>query len=111
SVALQVGETIEQDHFRIDLEGVPVTGGAVPPQGLLVDDDPVHLGLLDIPYRQERLLINHRPALWVERSHEGTLSEAGIAFAAPVQVLAKCLMQMLYRRAGGFLRLPEPRAL
>ena len=30
---------------------VPVTGGTVPPQGLLVDDDPAHLGLLEIPYR------------------------------------------------------------
>jgi len=51
SIALQVDATLEQDRFRIDLEGVPVTGGTVPPEGLLVDDDPVHLDLLKIPYR------------------------------------------------------------
>ena len=111
SIALEVDATLEQDRFRIDLEGVPVSEGTVPPQGLLVDDDPVHLDLLEIPYRQELPLINYRPALWVERSHEETLSKAGVAFALPAQILAKCLMQMLYRRAGSFVGIQETRKL
>src|SRR5262249_31217160 len=73
SIALAVDGALEQDRFRIDLEGARVTEGTVPPQGLLVDDDPVHLNLLEIPYRQELPLISYRPALWVERSHAETL--------------------------------------
>jgi type III secretion protein V len=111
SIALEVDATLEQDRFRIDLEGVPVGQGTVPPQGLLVDDDPVHLDLLEIPHRRELPLISYRPALWVERSHEETLSKAGVAFAPPAQVLAKCLMQMLYRRAGSFVGIQETRKL
>src|SRR6516165_3606522 len=111
SIALQIDPTLEQDRFRIDLEGVPVTQGTVPPQGLLVDDDPAHLGLLEIPYRQELPLITYRPALWVERSHAETLSNAGVAFALPAQILAKCLKQMLYRRAGSFVGIQETRKL
>jgi type III secretion protein V len=111
SIALQVDATLEQDRFRIDLEGVPVTQGTVPPQGLLVDDDPAHLGLLEIPYRQELPLITYRPALWVERSHAETLSNAGVAFALPAQILARCLKQMLYRRAGSFVGIQETRKL
>jgi type III secretion protein V len=111
SIALQIDPTLVQDRFRIDLEGVPVTQGTVPPQGLLVDDDPAHLALLEIPYRQELPLITYRPALWVERSHAETLSNAGVDFVLPAQVLAKCLVQMLYRRAGSFVGIQETRKL
>jgi type III secretion protein V len=111
SIALEVDPTLAQDRFRIDLEGTPVIEGTVPPQGLLVDDDPAHLELLEIPYRQEVPLINYRPALWVERSHAETLSQAGVAFAMPAQILAKCLIQMLYRRAGSFVGIQETRKL
>ena len=111
SIALEVDPTLAQDRFRIDLEGTPVIEGTVPPQGLLVDDDPAHLELLEIPYRQETPLINYRPALWVERSHAETLSQAGVAFALPAQILARCLIQMLYRRAGSFVGIQETRKL
>ncbi len=111
TIALDVDPTLASDRFRIDLEGTPVIEGMVPPQGLLVDDDPAHLDLLEIPYRQERPLINYRPALWVERSHAETLSNAGVAFALPAQILARCLTQMLYRRAGSFVGIQETRKL
>ena len=111
SIALEVDPILAHDRFRIDLEGTPVIEGTVPPQGLLVDDDPAHLELLEIPYRQELPLINYRPALWVERSHTETLSQAGVAFALPAQILARCLIQMLYRRAGSFVGIQETRKL
>ncbi len=111
SIALEVDPTLAEDRFRIDLEGTPVVQGTVPPRGLLVDDEPAHLDLLEIPYRQELPLINYRAALWVERSHAETLSNAGVAFALPPQILAKCLMQMLYRRAGSFVGIQETRKL
>jgi len=111
SIALEVDPTLAQDRFRIDLEGTPVIEGTVPPQGLLVDDEPAHLELLEIPYRQETPLINYRPALWVERSHAETLLQAGVAFALPAQILARCLIQMLYRRAGSFVGIQETRKL
>ena len=56
-------------------------------------------------------LINYRPALWVERSHAETLLQAGVAFALPAQILARCLIQMLYRRAGSFVGIQETRKL
>ncbi|WKA30048.1 type III secretion system export apparatus subunit SctV [Bradyrhizobium roseum] len=111
SIALEVDPTLAHDRFRIDLEGTPVIEGTVPPQGLLVDDEPAHLELLEIPYRQELPLISYRPALWVERSHAETLSQAGVAFALPAQILARCLIQMLYRRAGSFVGIQETRKL
>jgi type III secretion protein V len=111
SIALDVDPTLAQDRFRIDLEGTPVIEGMVPPQGLLVDDEPAHLELLEIPYRQELPLINYRPALWVERSHAETLAQAGVAFALPAQILGRCLVQMLYRRAGSFVGIQETRKL
>jgi type III secretion protein V len=111
SIGLAVDTSLEQDRFRIDFEGVPVTEGTVPPQGLLVDDEAAHLDLLEIPYRQELPLTNYRAALWVEHSHADTLSNAGVAFALPAQVLARCVKQMVYRRAGSFVGIQETRKL
>ena len=57
------------------------------------------------------MCIRDSPALWVERSHAETLSNAGVAFALPAQILARCLKQMLYRRAGSFVGIQETRKL
>jgi type III secretion protein V len=111
SIALRVDGADDPEKFRIDLEGVPAASGAIPPDGLLVEDDPVHVELLNVPYRQELPMIGRRPAIWVGKDHEAALSEAAIVFLAPLQVLVKCLTQTLYRRASHFVGIQETRKL
>jgi type III secretion protein V len=110
-IGLAVDDGAALDRFRIDLDGVPVAEGAIPPSGLLVEDEPVHLDLLNVPYHQDAPIIDRRPALWVERTHEATLVQAGIAFSSPAQTLSRCLLRTLYRRAGHFVGVQETRRL
>jgi type III secretion protein V len=111
AIALHVDEATGDDRFAIDFEGVPAGEGAIAPADLLVDDEPLHLDLLQVPYREGPPIVDRRHAIWVDRAYEAVLSEAGLAFASPLQVLARCLLQTLYRRASSFVGIQETRKL
>jgi len=108
---LKVDERIEPQHFHLDLEGVPVVEGDIPPGRLLVDDEAVHLELLAVPFEVGPRIIGRLPAIWVEQQHEQTLAEADIEFLSPTQVLARCLAQTLRRYATQFVGIQETREL
>ena len=110
-VQLCVDEGREAQGFHIDLEGVPVAEGEIRSDCLLVESDVVHLDILAIPYREESNVLGRHPAAWVERSHESALSESGLVFLSPVDVLAKCLAQTLRRNITHFVGIQETRTL
>ncbi|AMN81549.1 type III secretion system export apparatus subunit SctV [Pseudomonas azotoformans] len=97
--------------FRVSLEGVPVSEGELPINCLLVQDDPVHVQLLDIATVQADSPLNGRSAHWVERQHEDTLRNAGIGFLLPDEVLRGVLERSLRRYAADFLGIQETRLL
>src|SRR5215813_4916199 len=76
-IELFIDQRIEPSHFHVDLEGVPVIEGAIPSGHLLVEDDPVHLELLAVPFDVGPRIIGPQPALWVEQHHEPVLAGAG----------------------------------
>lgn len=97
--------------FRVSLEGVPVSEGELPINCLLLQDDPVHVQLLDITTVQADSPLNGRSAHWIERQHEDTLRNAGIGFLLPDQVLRGVLERSLRRYAADFLGIQETRLL
>jgi type III secretion protein V len=111
AVDLSVDHDIEANRFHIDIESVPVAEGDIRTASVLVDDDPMHLELLAVPFDVGPRLIGRRPSIWVERSHQPTLAEAGIEFLVPAQVLASCLARTLRRHATQFVGIQETREL
>ncbi|PIB43914.1 type III secretion protein [Pseudomonas sp. 2588-5] len=97
--------------FRVSLEGVPVSEGELPINCLLLQDDPVHVQLLDITTVQADSPLNGRSAHWIERQHEDTLRNAGIGFLLPDEVLRGVLERSLRRYAADFLGIQETRLL
>jgi type III secretion protein V len=110
-VELRVDQGIEPDHFRLELEGVPVVEGGIPAHCLLVESDPVDLELLGIPFEAAPRIDSRRTAMWVEERHQATLAAAGIEFFAPTDMLARWLAQMLRRYATQFIGIQETREL
>jgi type III secretion protein V len=110
-VQLCVDERSEAQNFHIDLEGVPIAEGEIPSDCLLVEGDTIHLEILAISSREGSNILGRQPAAWVDRSHEVTLSESGLVFLSPVDVLAKCLAQTLRRNITHFVGIQETRAL
>jgi type III secretion protein V len=111
AVELEVDSRIGPDEFRIDFEGVPVNGGSVPRDRLLVEDDPVHLELLAIPFETTPPFPPRPRAVWVASEHQAMLAEAGVKFASPVWVLSECLGITLRRNATHFVGIQEARRL
>jgi type III secretion protein V len=110
-VELRVDNAAETGRFRIELEDVPVADGKIPANTVLIDDEPVHLDLLSVPYEKGEPIFGRRDALWVDRKHETTLTKAGIGVLPPAEILSKALGQMLRRYATHFIGIQETRQL
>jgi type III secretion protein V len=99
------------DRFLIELENVPVAEGDIYADRVMISEDTVHLDLADIPHETGAPLIGRQPAVWVQSVYQSRLTDTGITFLNPAQVLARCLNQMLYRYATQFIGIQETRAL
>jgi type III secretion protein V len=110
-VELSVDRRIEPYHFHLDVEGVPTAEGDMPPGRLLVEDDPVHLELLAVPFEVGPAIVGRQPAIWVEQQYEPTLAAAGLETFTPAQVLVRCLSQTMRRYSKQFVGIQETREL
>lgn len=109
--AVYVDVSGPSDQFRIELEGVPVSVGTMPTDHLLLQDDPMHLHLSDIPMIEADSPLDGRAAHWIERHHEPALQASGIGFLYPEDILRDLLDRTLRRYAGDFLGIQEARSL
>ena len=97
--------------YRVELEGVPVDQGELNPAQLLLQDDPVHLQLLDIQGEERLSPLSNRPGLWIAGEHQTDLSDAGIGYLRPDEILRDVMARTLRRYAGDFLGIQETRQL
>jgi type III secretion protein V len=106
-----VDPALGAQRFVIELEGVPVSEGELPPDCLLLKDDPVHAQLLGVPTLEADSPVTRRPAQWIERQHQDNLQEAGVGFMQPDEVLRAVVERTLRRYAADFLGIQETRAI
>ncbi|KAB0546037.1 EscV/YscV/HrcV family type III secretion system export apparatus protein [Pseudomonas argentinensis] len=97
--------------YRVELEGVPVDQGELDSSRLLLQDDPVHLQLLEIQGEERASPLSSRPGLWIAGEHQADLSDAGIAYLRADEILREVLARTLRRYAGDFLGIQETRQL
>jgi len=97
--------------YRVELEGVPVDQGELNPAQVLLKDDPVHLQLLDITGEERASPLGSRAGLWIASEHQAELSDAGIGYLRPDEILRDVLARVLRRYAGDFLGIQETRQL
>lgn len=97
--------------YRVELEGVPVDQGELNPAQVLLQDDPVHLQLLDIRGEERASPLSSRPGLWIAGEHQADLSDAGIVYLRPDEILRDVMARTLRRYAGDFLGIQETRQL
>ncbi|GGB05774.1 EscV/YscV/HrcV family type III secretion system export apparatus protein [Brucella endophytica] len=111
AVELRHDPGLMPDRFHIDLEGVPIAEGEIPRDCLLLNDDPMHLDLMQIPRRDGPTLLGGHRTIWIAQEHGNALADAGIGFYDPAAALAKCLSQALRRYAAHFIGIQETREL
>ncbi|MFC3282190.1 type III secretion system export apparatus subunit SctV [Litchfieldella rifensis] len=111
SIGLNVDASMEDHHFGIQLDEVPVMKGEIPADRVLLNDDPMHLELLEVEYISHPPLVGRRPGNWIAPQDIEYLDEAGIGYRTVDQVLCQCLEQILNRYAGEFIGIQETRTL
>jgi type III secretion protein V len=109
AVELRTSSALMPDRFRVDLEGVPIIEGEIPRDSLMLNDDPMHLDLLQVPRRDGPNLFSGQRAIWIDNEHAQTLGDAGIGFYDPAAALAKSLSHSLRRYAAHFIGIQETR--
>lgn len=109
--SVAVDMAAQTGSYRVELEGVPVDQGELNPAQLLLQDDPVHLQLLDIQGEERLSPLSNRPGLWIAGEHQADLSDAGIGYLRPDEILRDVMARTLRRYAGDFLGIQETRQL
>ncbi|MDQ7729745.1 type III secretion system export apparatus subunit SctV [Halomonas sp. SpR8] len=110
-VGVRVLPTMQAQHISIELDEVPVLEGDIPAGRVLLDDDPIHLKLLDVEYHEHPPLSGRAPGLWVDGNELARLEESSIGYRTVERVLCDCLERVLGRYAGEFIGIQETRAL
>ena len=111
NVGVRVLPTMQARRISIELDEVPVLEGDIPAGRVLLDDDPIHLQLLDVECHEHPPLSGRAPGLWVDDSELARLEESGIGYRTVERVLCDCLERVLGRYAGEFVGIQETRAL
>ncbi len=111
SAEVRAHPTLESDRFRLELDGVPLVAGRVPPQGLLLRDDPENAELAGIPTERGETLPGRTSTLWVAAEQRGALEATGVGFAGPSEALVDSAVETLRRHAGQFVGIQETRVL
>ncbi|HZY20498.1 MAG TPA: type III secretion system export apparatus subunit SctV [Ramlibacter sp.] len=110
-IQLRFNETLPAESYNILLSEVPVSQGKLRPGFLLVRENPQNLGALQIAYETDRKFLPNIPTLWVPESLRTPLSNAGIPFMEPGQVLTYHLAFVLKKYSGEFIGIQETKFL
>jgi len=101
-------DSLADDSYRIDLEGVPLFTGTAKLDRLQYLDDIKHLELMKIEFEPTGDEIK---GVWVDSGHAPVLSQAGSSYLNCPQVIAERLLAMVMKNASAFLGIQETREL
>lgn len=99
------------DSYLILVGEIPVSQGHLRPDHLLVRESVDHLRALRIPFEEGPRFLPGIPTLWSPASLGQTLTQAGIPFLEPMQMLSFHIAGVLRRHAAEFIGIQETRAL
>ncbi|MDH2326583.1 type III secretion system export apparatus subunit SctV [Cereibacter sp. SYSU M97828] len=111
AVELRMKPEMAADRFQIDLDDVPIGEGEIPPAMLMLNDDAMHLDLMEISYRHGPAMIGDARSTWIEDRHQDALDEAGVGTYDAATVLNLSLGQSLRRYAAHFIGIQETREM
>jgi len=97
-------------QFRVELDGVPLGEAEIPPDSLLLRDDPENAELAGVPTAPGGHLLGLPHVHWVPASQRAALEETGVGFLEPAEALA-LVAAALRRHAGQIVGVQETRQI
>ena len=98
-------------QFRVELDGVPLGEAEIPPDSLLLRDDPENAELAGVPTAPGGHLLGLPHVHWVPASQRAALEETGVGFLEPAEALALVVAAALRRHAGQIVGVQETRQI
>ncbi|WP_338664503.1 type III secretion system export apparatus subunit SctV [Pararoseomonas sp. SCSIO 73927] len=110
-VSPQPEEGLPEGGFRLEVDTVPIAEGVLPPDSVLLRDEPENAALAGVPLAEGAELPGLPRPLWAGREHLPALVSTGIGHAEPPEILAEIAGRALRRHAAQFVGLQEARAM
>ena len=110
-IHLRFNENLSDGVYQILLQEVPVSQGKILAGHVLVRETKESLGILNIPFIEEKPFLPNMPSLWVENALIPQLDRANIQYMKTPQIFTYHLSFILKKYASEFLGLQETRFL
>ncbi len=110
-ISLRFNDTLPPENYSIMVAEIPVSQGRLRPNHLLVREATENLTALSIPFETDKKFLPNLPTIWTSADLKPALSNAGIAFLEPTQLLSYHIAMVLKKYAGEFIGIQETRAL
>jgi type III secretion protein V len=108
-IHLRFNENLTDGMYQILLQEVPVSQGRILKGSVLVRETKESLGILNIPYQEEKSFLPNIPALWVAKDLIPQMDKASISYLTSPQILTYHLSFILKKYASEFIGLQETR--
>ncbi|MDR0418481.1 MAG: type III secretion system export apparatus subunit SctV [Puniceicoccales bacterium] len=108
-IHLRFNENLTDGMYQILLQEVPVSQGRILKGSVLVRETKESLGILNIPYQEEKAFLPNIPALWVSKDLIPQMDKASINYMTSPQILTYHLSFILKKYASEFIGLQETR--
>lgn len=108
---LRTLDGLEGVRFRLDIDAVPVVEGALPPDGVLLRDEPENAELAGVALERGDPLPGQQVTLWAARRDQAALASAGIGHAEAAEALVDAVAFTLRRHASQFVGIQETQQL
>lgn len=110
-ISLRFNDTLPPENYSIMVAEIPVSQGRLRPNHLLVREATENLTALSIPFESDKKFLPNLPTIWTSAELKPALTNAGIAFLEPTQLLSYHIAMVLKKYAGEFIGIQETRAL
>ncbi len=97
--------------FRIDLDGVPLGDGEIPPDSLLLRDETENAELAGVTVTRGRALPGVAEPAWVPTAQRAPLADSGVGIMDPVDVVGHAMIHVLRRHASQIIGIQEARQI
>ncbi len=110
-INLRFNQNLPDESYTIMVSEIPVSQGKLRPNHLFVRESAENLTALSIPFETDTNFLPNLKTIWSSSEFKNLLSNAGVSFLEPTQMLSYHIALVLKKHAGDFIGIQETRVI
>jgi type III secretion protein V len=110
-ISLRFNDSLPEEAYVIMVSEIPVSQGRMRPKYLMVRETVENLTALSVPFEPDKKFISSIPTIWTPDDLKNSLTNAGVSFFEPTQLLSYHIAMVLKKYASEFIGIQETRSL